>query len=81
MYLVEVVVCSYVRHYLCLDESNKLSLVVLLVNPNCSTVWNLRKKMINVGTVSMDDENRFTRLVLRKHPKCADIFSHRYCIK
>lgn len=50
---------------------------VLLVNADCLTAWNERKRLVAEGALAPADEVRFTALVFSKHPKCVEGWAHR----
>ncbi|KAK3606300.1 hypothetical protein CHS0354_037978 [Potamilus streckersoni] len=58
-------------------ELINLSRAVLLVNPECSTAWNIRKELIEADDITVLEELKFGALILSKHPKSAEAFSHR----
>ncbi|KAK3096488.1 hypothetical protein FSP39_000644 [Pinctada imbricata] len=58
------------------QELQSLSRAVVLVNPECSTAWNIRKELVDNGDLSVSDDLRLGALVLSKHPKSPETFSH-----
>ncbi|XP_071170161.1 protein prenyltransferase alpha subunit repeat-containing protein 1-like isoform X1 [Mytilus edulis] len=54
-----------------------LTRAIVLVNPDCSTAWNIRKELIENGDLSVADDLKLGALVLGKHPKSPETFSHR----
>ncbi|KAG0725702.1 Protein prenyltransferase alpha subunit repeat-containing protein 1 [Chionoecetes opilio] len=49
----------------------------LLVAPEVSTFWNIRKQLLQCGSLSADTDLHLTRLVLSRKPKCMEVFQHR----
>ncbi|KAL1117819.1 hypothetical protein AAG570_004134, partial [Ranatra chinensis] len=56
---------------------NRLLMGVLMINPNITTFWNMRKDQMESDKLDPDFELRFTALALSWKPNCADIFAHR----
>ncbi|GAB6028367.1 Protein prenyltransferase alpha subunit repeat-containing protein 1 [Chamberlinius hualienensis] len=54
----------------------QFSEMVLLINADISTVWNIRKKFI-FNQITVDEEFRLCRLVLTRKPKSSEVFMHR----
>ncbi|RUS83278.1 hypothetical protein EGW08_008958 [Elysia chlorotica] len=54
-----------------------LSRAVLLFNADNYTAWNIRKELIENGTLSLSDDLAFGALVLSKYPKSPETFIHR----
>ncbi|XP_015109533.1 protein prenyltransferase alpha subunit repeat-containing protein 1 [Diachasma alloeum] len=49
----------------------------LLLNPDVSTFWNMRRELVKSGRLDPLEELRFTRAVLYYKPKCFEAFSYR----
>lgn len=49
----------------------------LLVAPEVATFWNIRKQLLQRGSLSADTDLHLTRLVLSRKPKCMEVFQHR----
>ncbi|ROT68196.1 Protein prenyltransferase alpha subunit repeat-containing protein 1 [Penaeus vannamei] len=49
----------------------------LLIAPEVTTFWNLRKVLLGQGDLSANLELHFTRLILSRKPKCMEVFQHR----
>ncbi|KAH3741506.1 protein prenyltransferase alpha subunit repeat-containing protein 1-A-like [Dreissena polymorpha] len=54
-----------------------LSRAVVLLNPECSTAWNIRKEYVESGELTMAEDLKLSALVLTKHPKSSETFCHR----
>ncbi|XP_071107699.1 protein prenyltransferase alpha subunit repeat-containing protein 1-like [Haliotis cracherodii] len=59
------------------QEVSGLSRAVLLIQPDCYTVWNIRKDLVEYGDVTIADDLNLGSLILSKHPKSAETFIHR----
>ncbi|XP_070541873.1 protein prenyltransferase alpha subunit repeat-containing protein 1-like [Ptychodera flava] len=53
------------------------SRAVLLINPECYTVWNIRKELINSDHLDIKTDLRFSSLILTRQPKSPETFAHR----
>ncbi|XP_064608015.1 protein prenyltransferase alpha subunit repeat-containing protein 1-like [Liolophura sinensis] len=60
-----------------IEELSSLSRAVILVNPECATVWNIRKELVQSGDLSIEEDLKLAGLVLTKHPKSPETYSHR----
>ncbi|KAL0109056.1 hypothetical protein PUN28_014273 [Cardiocondyla obscurior] len=49
----------------------------LLLNPNVTTFWNMRRELVRAGRLDPRDELSLTRPVLYHTPKCFEAFSYR----
>lgn len=49
----------------------------LLLNPDVTTFWNMRRDMLQASRLDMHRELHFTAVLLSRKPKCAEAFSHR----
>lgn len=49
----------------------------LLLNPEVSTFWNMRRELVIDGYLKPYDELKFSAVVLTFKPKCAEIFNYR----
>ncbi|KAK6179616.1 hypothetical protein SNE40_011934 [Patella caerulea] len=58
-------------------EVCNLCRAVLLVNPECYTVWNIRKECVENGDLTVDEDLKLGELILTKHPKSPETFIHR----
>ncbi|KAL4227340.1 Protein prenyltransferase alpha subunit repeat-containing protein 1 [Mactra antiquata] len=63
--------------FLAPQELSLLTRSVVLINPECYTVWNIRKEMIESGDISITDDLKLNSIVLTKHPKSSETFMHR----
>lgn len=54
---------------------NWATLVLLMIQPECSTAWNIRRKIY--CRINTEFEFKFTTFLLTKHPKRAAIWSYR----
>ncbi|KAJ3408756.1 Protein prenyltransferase alpha subunit repeat-containing protein 1 [Chytridiales sp. JEL 0842] len=66
---------------LAVDDVDQLchsSRVLLLINPENYTAWNLRKRLITLGKITLEYDLSLMDLILTKHPKRAGAWSHRY---
>ena len=52
--------------------------ILLLLNPDVTTAWNIRKELIILGKILASDELRLCRLLLTRKPKSPEVFIHRY---
>eukprot|EP00998_Keelungia_sp_KM082_P006060 NODE_2333_length_1086_cov_78.011470_g2315_i0.p1 GENE.NODE_2333_length_1086_cov_78.011470_g2315_i0~~NODE_2333_length_1086_cov_78.011470_g2315_i0.p1 ORF type:complete len:248 (+),score=15.01 NODE_2333_length_1086_cov_78.011470_g2315_i0:235-978(+) len=50
---------------------------LLLVNAECYSAWNRRKRLVLAGDVQLQDDLAFNYVVLKKHPKCGEVWAHR----
>ncbi|XP_017877091.1 protein prenyltransferase alpha subunit repeat-containing protein 1 [Ceratina calcarata] len=49
----------------------------LLLNPDVTTFWNMRRELVRSHKLEPSDEFFFTRLVLYHKPKCFEVFAYR----
>lgn len=49
----------------------------LLLNPDVTTFWNMRRELVRSHKLELSDELLFTRLVLYHKPKCFEVFAYR----
>ncbi|XP_076061659.1 protein prenyltransferase alpha subunit repeat-containing protein tempura [Oratosquilla oratoria] len=49
----------------------------LLVAPEVSTLWNIRKEMLLLGSITLQHELQVTNLILTRKAKCMEVFQHR----
>ncbi|GAB1606119.1 protein prenyltransferase alpha subunit repeat-containing protein 1-like [Argonauta hians] len=63
--------------YLEPHEVLSLTRAVVMINPECSTAWNVRKELILAGDLKPADCLKLGTLILTKHPKSAEVFAHR----
>jgi len=49
----------------------------LLLNPDVTTFWNMRRELLQAGRLDLQGELHFTAVLLSRKPKCAEAFSHR----
>ena len=49
----------------------------LLLNPDVTTFWNMRRELMLTGRLDVQGELHFTAVLLSRKPKCAEAFSHR----
>lgn len=59
------------------EYSNKLTIFLLIINPNLHTAWSKRKELLNNDYGLFEKEIKLNNLVLFKHPKCEQAFMHR----
>ncbi|KAI4478441.1 hypothetical protein M0802_014499 [Mischocyttarus mexicanus] len=61
------------------DPSNvaRWLLGALLINPDVSTFWNMRRELVKSNKLDVTEELAFTRLVLYKKAKCFDAMAYR----
>ena len=55
----------------------KYTRTALLLNPNITTFWNYRKKMINCGVLNHDIDLMLTKIIISWKPKCVEALTHR----
>lgn len=67
----------YVVFYLVSNETIPLLTSALLLNPEVTTFWNMRRELVIDGYLKPNDELHFASVVLHFKPKCAEIFSYR----
>ncbi|KAF6207780.1 hypothetical protein GE061_016228 [Apolygus lucorum] len=60
-----------------LNRLNTLLLGVLMINPDITSFWNMRKDLINCGKLDPCFELHFAALVLSRKPKSLDVYTHR----
>lgn len=63
--------------YLVSNEIVTLLTSALLLNPEVTTFWNMRRELIIDGYLKPNDELKFSAVVLTFKPKCAEIFNYR----
>lgn len=56
---------------------NKLLLGVLLLNPDVTIFWNMRREMVQRSHLDPRSELHFTSVVLSRKPKSAEVFIYR----
>ncbi|PSN33907.1 hypothetical protein C0J52_20401 [Blattella germanica] len=49
----------------------------LLLNPDVTTFWNMRRELMQTGRLDVQGELHFTAVLLSRKPKCAEAFAHR----
>jgi protein prenyltransferase alpha subunit repeat containing protein 1 len=49
----------------------------LLINPDVTTFWNMRRELLQASRLDMQGELRFIAVLLSRKPKCAEAFAHR----
>lgn len=59
------------------DNITKLLNTSLLINPDCLTMWNKRREMVEKSFLNEMEELRFTKLVLSRKAKSSETFSYR----
>eukprot|EP00057_Strongylocentrotus_purpuratus_P002193 XP_003724024.1 PREDICTED: protein prenyltransferase alpha subunit repeat-containing protein 1 [Strongylocentrotus purpuratus] len=60
-----------------LKSLHEFSCTVLLLNPDCYTVWNLRKELVTKRYIKADDDLKLATLIQTKHPKSPETFIQR----
>ena len=53
------------------------SACMVVVNGECHTAWNTRKKLVQSGALDLLAELAFSRVVLRRHKKSSTTWAHR----
>ncbi|KAF5301606.1 hypothetical protein FQR65_LT08911 [Abscondita terminalis] len=56
---------------------NKYLVTALLIHPDVSTFWNMRRDLIEKGAIDLDIELRITKLVLSNKTKSNEAFAYR----
>jgi len=64
-------------YYLVSNETKTLLTSALLLNPEVTTFWNMRRELVIDGYLRPNDELLFSAVVLTFKPKCAEIFNYR----
>lgn len=59
------------------EKYDSLLIGALLLNPDITTLWNMRKELIASGKLDPLFELHLTSVILTFKPKCADIYSFR----
>uniref|UniRef100_A0A8C4NG05 Protein prenyltransferase alpha subunit repeat containing 1 n=1 Tax=Eptatretus burgeri TaxID=7764 RepID=A0A8C4NG05_EPTBU len=59
------------------DALVELTHTLLLLNPDCTTAWNVRKELIQVGLLQPGKDLWLGRLALSRFPKSPDTWIHR----
>jgi len=59
------------------NETITLLTSALLLNPEVSTFWNMRRELVLGGYLKPNNELQFSAVVLTFKPKCAEIFTYR----
>ncbi|XP_021913293.1 protein prenyltransferase alpha subunit repeat-containing protein 1 isoform X2 [Zootermopsis nevadensis] len=49
----------------------------LLINPDVTTFWNMRRELLQAGRLDMQGELHFIAVLLSRKPKCTEAFAHR----
>ncbi|XP_071547426.1 protein prenyltransferase alpha subunit repeat-containing protein 1 [Panulirus ornatus] len=49
----------------------------LLIAPEVTTFWNMRKAFLRQGHLTSDADLHLTKLILSRKPKCMEVFQHR----
>lgn len=60
-----------------IEKTNRLLLGAVLLQPDVSTFWNMRRDLIEMNLLKMDKELLLTKLVLSYKSKSNEAFSHR----
>jgi protein prenyltransferase alpha subunit repeat containing protein 1 len=55
----------------------RLLLGALLINPDVTTFWNMRRELLQASRLDMRGELHFITVLLSRKPKCAEAFAHR----
>lgn len=61
------------------QELKACTMVMLVVNGNCYSAWNQRKRLVLTGICTVEEELNLAALIFTKHPKSSDGWAHRYC--
>lgn len=67
----------YLKKNLASNETVPLLTSAILLNPEVTTFWNMRRELVIDGTLNGNDELNFSAVVLTFKPKCAEIFNYR----
>ncbi|RZF34510.1 hypothetical protein LSTR_LSTR011752 [Laodelphax striatellus] len=59
------------------ERIGNLLTVALIINPDVSTMWNMRRELVMTSHLDPNSELHFTSVVLSRKPKSGDIFSYR----
>lgn len=59
------------------SESIPMLTSAILLNPEVTTFWNMRRELVIDGYLKSNDELQFSAVVLKFKPKCAEVFSYR----
>lgn len=59
------------------SETITLLTSALLLNPEVTTFWNMRRELVIDEYLKPNDELKFCAVVLKFKPKCAEIFNYR----
>ncbi|XP_049792011.1 protein prenyltransferase alpha subunit repeat-containing protein 1 isoform X1 [Schistocerca nitens] len=59
------------------EVTSRLLLGALLLNPDVSTFWNMRKELVQSGRLDVQSELHFSVVILSRKPKSAEAFSYR----
>lgn len=62
------------------ETLNQWTRLLLLINPDLTLGWNVRKELLASSRIDPANELRFTELILTFKPKTSNIFSHRQWI-
>nr|CAD7423519.1 unnamed protein product [Timema monikensis] len=55
---------------------SRLLCSTLLLNPDISTFWGMRRELVQSGTLSGRSELHYTAVLLSRKPKCSEAFAH-----
>lgn len=67
----------YFKKNLVPNETVPLLTSAILLNPEVTTFWNMRRELVIDETLNANDELQFSAVVLTFKPKCAEIFNYR----
>ncbi|KAF5283558.1 hypothetical protein FQA39_LY17304 [Lamprigera yunnana] len=59
------------------EDVNKYLITALLIHPDVSTFWNMRRELIDNGIITWEIELRLTKLVLSNKSKSNEAFAYR----
>ena len=59
------------------SDAKFVTCVLLMIQPDHMTSWNVRKRLIQDTVYSCEEELTFINLILQKHPKSGEAFIHR----
>ncbi|RWS31827.1 Protein prenyltransferase alpha subunit repeat-containing protein 1-B-like protein [Leptotrombidium deliense] len=65
------------RQKLAKDTLKDWTKIILLINPDLTLAWNLRKELVNSNSISIHDELKLSELILTRKAKSPDNFTHR----
>ncbi|KAJ3326042.1 Protein prenyltransferase alpha subunit repeat-containing protein 1 [Boothiomyces sp. JEL0866] len=61
--------------------NNNATWILVVINPDCYTAWNKRKRLLLENRLDMSQEYNFTRLILTKHCAKSMLWAHRLWVR